>query len=174
MQGGHDKNTFKLTRIFLDWPDSEDGAIPAPAVSIMSPQETELQLAGPLSGQQIYDSTADLYEPGTALKKLYDLQASLQVVGWFANKDERAAFRRGLIEAFSEPGDPRAGRRVTVHRYFDRVGRYDLMGITYEDTPDNARSKIWPLTARFNADIEAVSLVKLPAHIRPPRIRVNT
>lgn len=169
-----EKNTFKLTRIFLDWPDSEDDIIPVPSVTIMSPEEVEMQLAGPLSGQQTYEDTLNLYEPNTVLKKLYELNATLQVVGWFAHKDERAAFRRGLIEAFHEPGDERSGRRVTIPHYFDRVGRYDLMGITYDDSVDFARSKQWPLTARFAADIEAVSLVQIPVDIRPPRFNVDT
>ena len=175
VDGRVELNQFKLTRIFFDWPDSEDGSIPAPSVSIMAPDEIELQLPGPLSGQQLIEDTLDLYRQGYVLRRLYEMQATLQVVGWFAHKDERAGAHRGLIEAFGgEPGDERPGRRVEVAQYFDRVARYDLMGITYEDTPDNARSKVWPMTARFSADITAVALVEAPAAIREPRFRVNT
>lgn len=173
-EGKVEKNEVVLTRIFLDWPDSEDDIIPVPSVTIMAPEEVELQLAGPLSGQQIIEDTQDKYRPGTVCKKLYELNARLEVVGWFAHKDERAAFRRALVEAFHEPRDERSGRRVTVSRYFDRVARFDLMGITYDDSPDFARSKQWPITARFVADIEAVSLVEVPVDIRPPRFNVTT
>jgi len=167
------QNQMVFTRIFLDWPDSEDDLLPIPSVTIHSPQEVETTSPGPQSGQPLMEETIDLYCPGTALRRLYELRANLTVVGWVANKDDRAGLRRGFVEAFSEPGDNRLGRRVIVPEYYDRVARFDLLGIQYEDTVDFARSKQWPISARFEADIQAVALVPIPVEIRPPRYDVQ-
>ncbi|MAF27873.1 MAG: hypothetical protein CL819_01335 [Croceicoccus sp.] len=169
-----ESNTFKFTRIFLDWPDSEDGSVPIPSATIYAPTETDLQLPGPMSGQQLLEDTVDVFAEGTALKGLYSLAADLVVTMWLAEKDERAAVRKGLVEAFHEPGDERSGRRVVVPWYFDRVARFDLRGITYDDSAEQARGKTFPLSARFSADIEAVALVQLPTTILPPRFDVHT
>jgi len=172
--GKIESNTLRFTRIFLDWPESEDDSVPIPSATIYAPTEQDLQLSGALSGQQLIEDTLDVYAPGTALRKIYEVSARMVVAFWVADKDERSAVRKGLIEAFHEPGDERSGRRVVVPWYFDRVARFDLMGITYEDTPDNARSNMWPLIARFSADIEVVSLVASPTCIRPPRCDGST
>jgi hypothetical protein len=173
-RGRVESNTMKVTRVFFDWPDIEDDIIPVPSATIMAPQEVELELPGPLSGQPLLEETVDVYRSGTALRRLYELKATLEVVFWLQQKDDRAGLRKGLVEAFHEPGDEFSGRRVSIPWYFDRVARFDLRGIAYEDSSDFARGKTWPLTARFTADIEAVSLVDLPATIREPRINVAT
>ena len=167
------QNEMVFTRIFLDWPDSEDDLLPIPSVTIHAPEEVEDDSQGPLSGQVLLEETQDLYCEGTVLRRLYELRANLMVTGWLANKDDRGGVRRGLTEAFSEPGDDRLGRRIIIPEYFDRVARYDLLGIQYEDTIDFARSKQWPISARFLADIEAVALVPTPRHIREPRFNVG-
>lgn len=172
--GRIESNTFRFTRIFLDWPESEDDAVPIPSATIYAPTEQSLELSGPLSGATLLEESENVYAPGTALKKLYEISARISVSFWVADKDERSAIRKGLVEAFHEPGDARSGRRVVVPWYFDRVARFDLVGISYDDTPDNARSNTWPLTATFEADTEAVALVAAPECIRPPRFDVST
>lgn len=171
--GKVESNTLKFTRVFLDWPDAGDNSVPIPSATIYAPTETELQLGGALSGQQLLEDTEDVYAPGTVLRSLYTLQCSMVVTMWLAEKDDRSAVRKGLIEAFTEPGSERSGRRVVVPWYFDRVARFDLQGITYDDSAEQAQGKTFPLSARFSADIEAVSLVQAPATIRTPRLNVG-
>ena len=108
------------------------------------------------------------------LKSLYALETDLVVSMIMANTDDRAGVRKGIINAFSEPGDQRSGRRVLVPWYFEREARYTLQSIAYDDDAQNAQANIFPMTARFKADIEVVSLVESPARILPPNINVDT
>ncbi len=90
------------------------------------------------------------------------------------NKDDRAGVRKGLIDAFmAEPDDERFGRRVLIPEYFSREARFSLVGISYDDTPDDAKMKHFPLSARFQADIEMVKLVRAPVTLLEPRVRVE-
>ena len=167
-------NQLEFQRILLDWPEVEGDRVPVPSATIYAPGEASLDLSGPLSGQQLLEETLDQFAPGTVLRKLGETTAELEVLLLLAHKDERSAVRRGLIDAFmSEPDGEQSGRRVTVAPYYGRVARYDLVGISYPDTPDQARQGQWPLSARFTADVEIVKLVAAPSTIRPPRFNVE-
>ncbi|MCP4303038.1 MAG: hypothetical protein GY783_20840 [Gammaproteobacteria bacterium] len=172
--GRIESNTRNFTRIFLDWPEAEDGAVPRPSATIHAPQGQEMTLAGPVFGDTLIDETQDVYAPGTVLKSLYALETDLVVSMIMANTDDRAGVRKGIINAFSEPGDQRSGRRVLVPWYFEREARYTLQSIAYDDDAQNAQANIFPMTARFKADIEVVSLVESPVPILPPNINVDT
>lgn len=173
-KGAVEARAFELKRAFLDWPDTEDDLIPVASVTVMAPDEQDLELKGPLTGQQMLEGTIDKFAPGTQLRELYELQTRMDAVFILGEKDERSAVRKAIIDAFGgEPGDERVGRRTIVPEYFDRVGRYFLKGITYDDAPDTARGKRWPLVARFDADIQVVQLVATAAEIRP-RFGVTT
>lgn len=168
VEGRLETNTLRFERVFLDWPDTEDDQVPVPSAAIMATGPQEIQYSTPLHGQQLIEDTVDVYRPGTVLRHLGELSATLEVVVWLMHKDERAAVRRGLVEAFAaEPDDERSGRRVNVPWYFDRPARLFLQSIEYQDNADQARSKIWPLVARFAADIQVVRLVAAPATLRP-------
>ncbi len=167
-------NTMQFQRIFFDWPNTENDMIPVPSATIMSPEEQALEVPGPQGGQQILEETVDQIAPGTVLRKFGELIATVSVMMLVNNKDDRAGVRKGLINAFmAEPDDERAGRRVLIPTYFSRPARYSLVGITYGDTPDSAKQKHFPLTARFEADIELVKLVKAPVRLQEPTIDVN-
>jgi hypothetical protein len=170
-----ESNTMQIKRVFLDFPDTEDEFAPLPSITIMAPAETALELSGPLSGQQLLEDTLGLYGEGLVLRKVGEVEATIEVVSILTHTDERAGLRRGLIDAFTaEPDDERSGRRVIVSEYFDRIVRYDLMGITYGDTAETAQQKNFPLVARFMASTELVKLVAAPTALLEPRISVTT
>ena len=168
-------NEMQFQRIFLDWPNTENDMIPVPSATILAPAEQSTTLGeAPQGGQQILEETADLFAPNTVLRKFGETIVDLQVQMLLNNKDDRAGVRKGLIDAFmAEPDDERAGRRVLVPEYFSRVARFSLVGMDYPDTPDDAKMKHFPLTARFVADIEMVKLVQLPTELLTPRIDVQ-
>jgi len=167
-------NEMRVERVFLDWPDTEDDQVPVPSATVMAPDAQDIELAGPLSGRQLLEDTVGVYGEGTVLRHLGEVSTTIQVVFWVAHKDERAAVRREMINAFiAEPDDERGGRRVTVPEYFDRVARFSLRDVAYQDNPTDARQKIWPLVARFDADIQLVKLVQAPATLLVPRIDVQ-
>ncbi len=165
---------FQFQRVYLDWPDPEvEQRANDVSACILSPAEVELQLTGPISGQQIMEDTLDMFCPGTVLRRLGETNATLEVVIWAHDKDDRSAVRRGLIDAFlAEPGDERSGRRVVVPQYYGRPARYDLSGISYGDSPETAQQGTWPLSAKFNADIDLVTLVTAPGPLQQEQTRV--
>ena len=62
------QNQMVFTRIFLDWPDSEDDLLPIPSVTIHSPQEVETTSPGPQSGQPLMEETS--LQPPVVLQRL--------------------------------------------------------------------------------------------------------
>lgn len=161
-------NTTNFQRIFLDFPDSEDDLIKVPSATIMAEGIQELALAGPLSSStRLYEDTVGIYEENTVLQRLYDLDTILTVVCWTDSKDLRSGIAKSIVEGFHEPDSDIPGRRVVVPMYFDRVARFDLQSIEYEDGPDNSRGNRYPLIARFQSDIEAVKLVSTPPGMVP-------
>lgn len=169
--GRVERNTLRLQRVFLDMPDTEDNMVPVPSACI-SALAQDLNLSGPLSGQALIEDSLDTYGEGTILQRLYETQCDLQVVLWFSHKDDRAGYRKALIEAFNEPDSEFSGRIVTIPEYFDRPAEMYLQSIEYPDTPESAQAKEVVLQARVRGTIQAVKLVPAPAEMRLPRVQV--
>jgi hypothetical protein len=159
---------FRFGEIALDHPDTTDTmASDAPIVTIMARDETELQLAGPLSEQQLLEETANYFAPGTILQKLYESNVTLDVICWLTNKDDRAAVRKGVISAMArEPMDSRAGRRAIIGPYYERLAIYDLQSVMYVDEPDSARASTYPIIFKVASSIEVVDLVAIPEEFK--------
>jgi len=169
------RNAFQFQRVYFDWPDSEDEEVPMPSATIYAPQDAETSISGPLSGSQVDEDSEDVYAPGTVLRGVGSTSVRMEVGVLLANKDERAAVRRGLFDAFrAEPDDERFGRRVVVQEYYCRTARYDLQSVAYSDNADQARAKQWPLSATFLAEISNVRLVRSPGRMKVPKIDVET
>ena len=162
---------LRFHRVYLDHPDDEDErAQVTPSCTISEGMPTQYDLQGSGSGQRLLESTVDQWAPGTVLARLWEPTYSLAVTCWLANKDDRAAVRKALVEAFGvEPLDPRSGRRLVLPWYWDQTARYDLTRISYPDSSDLATRGTWPLVAEVTATTTAVQLVQSPGYLVPPQ-----
>lgn len=166
--GRVESNSTNFQRLFLDFPDAEDDQVPNLSATIMAEGVQDLALSGPLSATtKLFESTVDVYEKNTVLQYLYDLETTIAVVSFTSSKDLRAGVAKSIIEGFHEPDSDTPGRRVIVPWYYDRIARFDLQSIEYDDGPENSRGNRYPLIARFAADIEAVKLVTTPPSMQP-------
>lgn len=173
-QGQVKVGTMRFSRVYLDHPDDEDERVPTPSAVISESTPTTYDLAGAASGQQLLEDTVNVWAPGTVLVKLWEGQYTLAVTCWLANKDDRAAVRKALVEAFGvEPNDPRSGRRVFLPWYWDRPARYDLQRISYPDSDELALAGTWPLAAEVIAQVSVVQLVQAPGCLRTPQVGLS-
>lgn len=165
----HPGAPLQLHRVFLDWPDSEDRHAPrTPSAVIRQIGDAKYVSGGAVSGEQVDEDTVDRFAPDTVLRTYGEVETTLQVECVFANKDDRAAYRKALVPILAaEPTDERPGRRVVIRQYYDEVARYDLTGITYDDDSRSAQSKLFPLVVSVNGVIRVVAAVPVPAAHRP-------
>lgn len=163
---GHDARQMKFERLILDWANPDEPIDPMPTCTI--------QITGP----RVYDAanltiayiegTEGICGANTVLRKVSHLTCTLQLISWFANKDDRAGCAKVLEDnLLGAVEDERSGRHVAVKVYFDRVARFILSSIEYPDIADQAHANTWELQAKLAADIDVVQLVKLPADHLP-------
>jgi len=172
-EGDLQASSFELARVFFDWPRQEDAIDPMPSATITLPEEEVYGHQG-IGGGVILEETADQWGPGTILKKTAHATTTLNLVIWSAHKEERRGLKKALQRVFlTEPHEEMSGRRVVVPQYFDRVARFELLGIRYDDGQESAQSNEWILVARFAADIDVVDLVTRPPYMQQPAIAVT-
>lgn len=153
---------FRFQAIHLDWAGVEHDHLPIPSATISSAGPTRYNPVSP----EFLDHTLDLYGEGTVLRRNAHAEVQIVVETWFSNKDERGGARKAFEDIFTEPEDERAGRRIVIRPYFDRVARYVMQEIEYPDHEDWAKENRFPLIALFAVDIECVKLVKAPPFMR--------
>jgi len=164
LEGKHEFREFRFERVFLDWAEMKDDRVPNNSVTILQAGATTYSYPG--RETTLIEDSIDLYCPGTVLKKSHSAEVDLQIIVWLNNKDDRGGVRRAVEDAFDEPLDERAGRRVLVPEYWGQTARYTLQEIDYPDDSDSATDNTWPLVAKFRADIDVVKLVKRPTTIK--------
>lgn len=160
---------FRMGRIYIDFPDPEDSQDPeAPTATIHQIGEGKLEI-GWLGGTQLLEETQDLWAPGTILRKFGEVELELGCDFLTGDKDDRAALRRGVMEAFcGDPTDDSGGRKVVVPRYYDRVVQLDLKSVSYAgEDPEKGRARNYMLACTFTAHVELVSLVRTPGLLLP-------
>jgi hypothetical protein len=59
-----------------------------------------------------------------------------------------------------------SGRRVVIENYYDRLARFDLVGVSYGDSAETASRKKYPLLLRIKADISVVDLIEAPEYLK--------
>lgn len=155
---------IKLQRAFFDHPRQEDPLDPMPSVALL--QDGETKYAPQSLETQIEEDTADVFAPGTVLRKTSHADLNLSVVIWFAHKEERRGTRAAMErQLLAERTDDRSARRVAIPEYFDRVVRCNFTGVTYPDNSDSAQANQWVLMAKAACDVDVVHLVARPGYI---------
>lgn len=159
---------FRLERIFFDLPRQEDDLDPMPSACILCPGERSYEQQD-LSITLIED-TADVFGEGTVLRKLAHVTCELELAIWSAHNEERRGIVAGIErELLAEPNDDRAGRRVVVADYFDRVARFALLRDAYPDGGGQSNERM--VQFRIAADIDRVVLVGV-GRLQQPQTRV--
>lgn len=166
-------DTFGIERVFFDWPRWEDAIDPMPSLALTLPEEETYSFQG-LGGGLILEDTIDQWGPGTVLKKTGTAETTIHAAVWTAHKEERRGLKKMLQDLLlTEPHEEMSGRRVVVPQYFDRVARYELEGIRYDDTPESAQSNEWIMIARISASIDIVQVVGRPPYMQQPTTNVE-
>lgn len=168
-QGRVEHNEMQFQQVSLDMPDPEVERMPTPSCTIMQSASTDMENPYALVSQDLIEDTINVYGQDTVLQKLYEAEYRLTLVCWLANKDDRAAVRKRLVEVFGvEPDSDLPGRRIALPWYFDRTCRYTLMRVDYPDSRDLAVENTWPMAVELSCQMPAVQLVECPPTMRLP------
>lgn len=161
-----------IQRLYFDWPRQDD-EIQTPSAAIVTPDEAtyasrKLRPAG------LLEDTADRWGDGTVLRETGETETMVHLVFFCTHKEERRAIRKWLEESMLvELNEGTPGRRIVIPEYWDRVARYEMLGVRPGDGAQGAQGNEWTLVARFTAQIGVVQLVQRPAYLDRPRIHVG-
>ena len=163
-KGDLQQRQIKLQRVFFDHPRQEDEIDPMPSAALM--QAGEARYEHQALDTQIEEETADVFAPGTVLRKVASVELMLDIAVWSAHKEERRGIRAAMErQLLVERTDERSGRRVAIPEYFDRVVRCDFLNVTYPDSRESSQANQWILNARVACDVDVVFLVARPPYI---------
>jgi hypothetical protein len=158
-------SVHRLTRVFLDWPRSEQESMPAQTALITSVEDAAFEPSG--RGARLLEETADRFYPDTLLRYLgHDQIIPLRLIFWTAHKDQRRGLEAKVTQLLAaERHDDRTGRRIVLPEYFSRVLRYTLQSTVRPDTEEGARGNEWVLDVSVLAEVEHVELVWSPGRV---------
>jgi len=172
LRGVHEYREYQLERIFFDWAEMKNSRVPNNSVCILGAGPTTYSYPG--RETFLVDESRDKFCPGTILQVSHTAEVDMDVIAWLNNKDDRGGLRRALEDAFAEPLDDRAGRRVIIPQYWGQPARYSLQEVQYVDDTDTAKDNSWPLVARFRCDIAVTKLVRSEGDLREVLNQVTT
>lgn len=158
--------SWRLARIFFDWPKSEDDLAPYPSAVIRGQGERTYDQQGrhPI----LLDDTLNVFGPGTVLRKLSHVTTTILISVLFDSREERRGFLAAAErQMLVEPAQDLVGRRIVVREAYDRVARFVFEGTEYANGPREGQENVWEGALRFSADIDRVALVKAPERLRP-------
>jgi hypothetical protein len=154
-----------LTRVFLDWPRSEQESMPAQTALITSVEDAVFEPSG--RGARILEETADRFYPETLLRYLgHDQIIPLRLIFWTAHKDQRRGLEARVAQLLAaERHDDKCGRRIILPEYFSRVIRYTIQSTSRPDAEEGARGNEWVLDVSVLAEVPHVELVWSPGRV---------
>lgn len=148
---------FRLHRIFIDWPTSEDLIDPKPSCLIRAVGPRKY--SGQALDNPVEEDTIDRFEKDTVLKKSASFSCTLQVEMLTTHKEARRGIEAGMEQVLlNEPFDTRPGRRILMKEYYDRMVRLTVGEAQYEDSPQTAISNEWVVVTRVTAEVDVVLL----------------
>jgi len=158
---------LEIREVYLDFPSADATDPETPFAVVRVPDDSTPIQVNRMNGPDVDEDSVDVWGEDTALLCHGSMQHEFTIHVYFADKDDRAAGRKRLLEVFvTEPESDMSARRVVLPFYFDQPCTYQVVAYSQPDDGEQVQAGRWPLIMRVSAQVTHVTLVKAPPCLR--------